>query len=55
MKAAPYARVSTEDQVHNYSISTQIEACQKLAGEFGYTVDQEHMLIDEGYQGNWEV
>jgi site-specific DNA recombinase len=51
MKAALYARVSTEDQVHNYSISTQIEACQKLADELGYTVDQEHILIDEGYSG----
>jgi site-specific DNA recombinase len=51
MKAAHYARVSTEDQAHNYSISTQIEACQKLADELGYTVDQEHILIDDGYSG----
>jgi len=51
MRAAHYARVSTEDQAHNYSISTQIEACQKLADELGYTVDQEHILIDEGYSG----
>ena len=51
MKAALYARVSTEDQVHNYSISTQIEACQRLADELGYTVGQEHILIDDGYSG----
>ena len=49
--AAIYARVSTEDQVKGFSIPTQLEACQKLAEREGYTVPQDHVLMDEGISG----
>lgn len=49
--AAIYARVSTEDQGRGFSISTQIEACQKLADQEGYSVPESHLLIDEGISG----
>jgi site-specific DNA recombinase len=49
--AAIYARVSTEDQGKGFSIPTQIEACQKLADREGYTVPENHILIDEGLSG----
>src|SRR5215471_7846947 len=49
--AAIYARVSTEDQGKGYSIPTQIEACQKLAREQGYTVSDTHIFIDDGVSG----
>ena len=31
MKAAIYTRVSTDDQAHNYSLPTQLEACRRYA------------------------
>jgi site-specific DNA recombinase len=46
--AAIYARVSTEDQGKGYSIPTQIEACQRLARQEGYTVSDSHIVVDEG-------
>src|SRR5262244_1161834 len=49
--AAIYARVSTEDQGKGYSIPTQIQACQKLAREQGYTVSDPHIFIADGVAG----
>jgi site-specific DNA recombinase len=49
--AAVYAWVSTDDQGKGFSIPTQIEACQKLAGREGYTVPESHILVDEGVSG----
>src|SRR5262249_752354 len=49
--AAIYARVSTEDQGRGYSIPTQIEACQRLAQQEGYTVPDSHIFVDEGISG----
>jgi site-specific DNA recombinase len=49
--AAIYARVSTEDQGKGFSIPSQIEGCQKLAEQEGYTVPESHILIDEGLSG----
>src|SRR5215813_23968 len=49
--AAIYARVSTEDQGKGYSIPTQIEACQRLAQQEGYTVPDGHIFVDEGISG----
>jgi hypothetical protein len=49
--AAVYARVSTEDQGKGFSIPTQLEACQKLAAQEGYTVPEGYVLIDEGISG----
>jgi DNA invertase Pin-like site-specific DNA recombinase len=36
--AAIYARVLTEDQGKDFSIPTQIDACQKRADREGYTI-----------------
>jgi site-specific DNA recombinase len=33
-----YSRVSTDEQVHGYSLQTQIDACRKYAAERGYIV-----------------
>src|SRR5262245_35306891 len=49
--AAIYARVSTDDQGKGYSIPTQIEACQRLAQQEGYSVPDSHIFIDEGISG----
>src|SRR5438552_1670337 len=46
--AAVYARVSTADQADKgYSLPTQIEACQKLAQQEGYSVPDTHVFIDD--------
>jgi site-specific DNA recombinase len=49
--AAIYARVSSEDQVKGYSIPTQIDACQRLAQQEGYSVPASHIFVDEGISG----
>lgn len=49
MKAALYARVSTEDQARNYSIPSQVEAMRKFANEHNLDVVQE--FVDEGISG----
>jgi site-specific DNA recombinase len=51
LPAAIYARVSTEDQGKGYLIPTQIEACQQLAQQEGYTVPDSHIFIDDGISG----
>ena len=49
MRAAIYARVSTEDQAKNYSIPSQLEAMRKFASEHGLDVVRE--FLDEGISG----
>jgi site-specific DNA recombinase len=49
--AAVYVRVSTEDQGKGFSIPTQIDACQQLATQAGYTVPDTYLLIDGGLSG----
>jgi len=49
MRAAIYARVSTEDQTRNYSLPSQIEAMRKFATEHGFDVVRE--FVDEGISG----
>jgi site-specific DNA recombinase len=49
--AAIYARVSTEDQGKNFSIPTQLAACQALAQREGLHVPTSYILIDEGISG----
>jgi len=49
MRAALYARVSTEDQAKNYSIPSQLEAMQKFATGKGFEATTE--FIDEGISG----
>jgi len=51
MKAAIYARVSTEDQEREgTSLKSQLEACKKLAHEKGYQTSDEY-IIHEVYSG----
>src|SRR2546423_1221823 len=46
--AAIYARVSTTDQAdRGYSLPTQIEACQTLAHQEGYTAPESHVFVDD--------
>src|SRR5215471_6511435 len=46
--AAIYARVSTTDQADKgYSLPTQIEACQAMARQEGYTVPESHVFVDD--------
>ena len=46
--AAIYARVSTADQAdRGYSLPTQIEACQTLARQEGYSVPDTHVFVDD--------
>ncbi len=48
LPAAIYARVSTTDQAdRGYSLPTQIEACQAMAQQEGYTVPDTHTFIDD--------
>src|SRR5262245_15542911 len=46
--AAIYARVSTTDQAdRGFSLPTQIEACQAMARQEGYTVPDTHVFVDD--------
>ena len=46
--AAIYARVSTTDQADKgYSLPTQLEACQAMARQEGYTVPDTHVFTDD--------
>lgn len=49
MRAVVYARVSTEEQASNYSISLQIEAAKNLAAARGFEIVGEY--VDEGWSG----
>lgn len=44
--AVLYLRVSTEEQIENYSLGTQEEICRKEAERFGYTILQ--VFTEEG-------
>ena len=46
--AAIYARVSTTDHADKgYSLPTQLEACQAMAQQEGYTVPESHVFVDD--------
>ncbi len=49
VKAALYARVSTEEQKENFSLAAQIELLRKHAADNGYEIFDEY--IDGGYSG----
>ena len=49
MRAISYSRVSTEDQVKNYSIPTQLEAMRIFATEHDCEIVKEY--VDEGVSG----
>jgi site-specific DNA recombinase len=48
---ALYARVSTDEQVDGFSLSTQVAACRALAEQEGYTVTDATIFQDEGVSG----
>lgn len=52
MHFAVYIRVSTEDQVHGYSLSEQKESCKKRALELGAIEDNISIYADEGVSGS---
>ncbi|QNR65065.1 recombinase family protein [Paenibacillus peoriae] len=52
IKALIYARVSTDGQVDNYSIESQIERCMDLGKQKGITEDEVVILIEDGESGD---
>ena len=49
--AAIYARVSSDRQKENHTISSQLAALEEYAGSHGYLVPPEWRFRDEGYSG----
>ena len=49
--AAIYARVSSDRQKENHTISSQFAALEEYAGSHGYLVPPEWRFQDEGYSG----
>src|ERR1041385_4947391 len=49
--AAVYARVSSDRQKENHTISSQLAALEEYAGSHGYLVPPEWRFQDEGYSG----
>ena len=49
IKAALYARVSTEEQKENFSLASQLELLRKHAADNGYEIFDEY--VDGGYSG----
>jgi site-specific DNA recombinase len=52
MRAAIYARVSTERQERQQTISSQISALRDWAVAAGHTLAEAHVFRDEGYSGS---
>ena len=52
MRAAVYARVSTERQGRDQTIESQLDALRGWAAGHGYELKGEHIYIDEGYSGS---
>jgi site-specific DNA recombinase len=52
MRAAVYARVSTERQGREQTIDSQLEALRAWAVANGHVLKREHTFIDEGYSGS---
>ena len=51
MRAAIYARVSTERQGRDQTIDSQLDALRRWVSDHGYELKDEHIYIDEGYSG----
>jgi site-specific DNA recombinase len=51
MKAAIYARVSTDEQGRDQTIDSQLDALRRWASAHGHELEEEHVYIDEGYSG----
>src|SRR5215213_5772159 len=52
MRAAIYARVSTERQERQQTIDSQLTALRAWAAEQGHTLAESHVYRDEGYSGS---
>ena len=52
MRAAVYARVSTERQGRDQTIDSQLEALRAWASAHGHELKREHTFVDEGYSGS---
>jgi site-specific DNA recombinase len=52
MRAAVYARVSTERQGRDQTIESQLDALRGWAADHGHELKREHVYIDEGYSGS---
>jgi len=50
MRAAIYARVSTQEQIENYSIEAQLESLRAYCKSKGWTIYDEY--VDPGYSGS---
>jgi site-specific DNA recombinase len=51
MKAAIYARVSTEKQGREQTVDSQLDALRRWATAHGHELNDDHVYIDEGYSG----
>jgi site-specific DNA recombinase len=51
MKAAIYARVSTDKQGRDQTVDSQLEALRRWATSHGHELKDDHVYIDEGYSG----
>ncbi len=52
LRAAAYARVSSEQQAKDNTIASQVEALRQRIAQDGLTLDQELCFIDEGWSGS---
>jgi site-specific DNA recombinase len=51
LRAALYARVSTDRQAQQVTVASQVAALQKRIGDDGLTLDAESRFIDNGFSG----
>jgi site-specific DNA recombinase len=51
MRAAIYARVSTDKQGRDQTVDSQLEALRRWATAHGHELEDGHVYIDEGYSG----
>ena len=51
MRAAIYTRVSTSRQAHTQKIDQQVERLKGYAERKSWTLEKEHVYLDEGYSG----
>jgi site-specific DNA recombinase len=51
MRAAIYARVSTDKQGRDQTVESQLDALRRWATAQGYELKDEHVYIDNGYSG----
>jgi site-specific DNA recombinase len=51
VRAALYARVSTDEQAEKYGLSSQLTELRELAAKKGFTVPEGAEFVDDGYSG----